>query len=141
MLSNFLLWYNIFSIIKWLFKWFWNNDLEFLKRKRWRICLNWTWWRYLISTFLKLVNVFFHSDNRSYRFDKNELKMKISIAFEKKDTVQIINTREIISSEQNISILLHAFTTSTRIYFALIFLFEKSYVIKQIISSSQMTTK
>ena len=41
--------------------------------------------------------MFSHSDDRSYRFNKNELKMKISIAFEKKDIIQIINIREIIS--------------------------------------------
>ena len=67
--------------------------------------------------------------------------MKISIAFEKEDTVQIINIREIVSSEQNIFISLHAFTTSAQFYFVLISSFEKSYIIKQIISSSQMTTK
>ena len=85
--------------------------------------------------------MFFYSNDRSYRFNKDELKMKISITFEKKDTVQIINIREIASSEQNIFILLHAFTTSTRIYFVLISSSEKNYVIKQIINSSQMTTK
>ena len=85
--------------------------------------------------------MFFHSDDRLYRFDKNELKMKISIIFEKRDIVQIIGTREIASFEQNIFISLHAFIISTRVYFVLIFSSEKSYVIKQIVSSSQMTMK
>ena len=134
-------WYDIFSIIKWLFKWFRNNDLEFFKRKRWRIYLDWTWWRYLILISSKLINVFFHSNDRSYHFDKDELKMKISIVFEKKDIVQIIGTREIASSEQSIFILLHAFIISAWVYFVWIFSFKKNYVIKQIVSSLQMTTK